>query len=92
MDITPVKFDIYDGDRIVRTEILSEAAIKIGKLSSSHVRLDDDSVSRMHAVVEDDLDHPLSPFPPRGLTGASNAWAAAPGRSALCGPRSPPGL
>lgn len=48
----PVQFEIYQGDRLVRTEILSERTIKIGKLSSSHVRLDDESVSRMHAVVE----------------------------------------
>ena len=49
---TPVKFDIYEGNQLVRTEILAEQTIKIGKLSSSHVRIDDDSVSRMHAVVE----------------------------------------
>ena len=29
--------------------------------------------------------HPLSPFPARGLAGASNAWAAAPNRSASGG-------
>ncbi|MEP1537724.1 MAG: penicillin acylase family protein [Paracoccaceae bacterium] len=29
--------------------------------------------------------HPLSPFRPRGLTGASNAWAASPSRSASGG-------
>lgn len=29
--------------------------------------------------------HPLSPFPARGLSGASNAWAAAPNRSASGG-------
>jgi penicillin amidase len=29
--------------------------------------------------------HPLSPFPPRHLAGASNAWAAAPNRSASGG-------
>ncbi len=49
---TPVKFDIYDGDKLVRTEVLTEQTIKIGKLSSSHVRIDDETVSRMHAVVE----------------------------------------
>lgn len=49
---TPIKFDIYEGNQLVRTEILAEQTIKIGKLSSSHVRIDDDSVSRMHAVVE----------------------------------------
>ena len=30
-------------------------------------------------------DHPLSPFPRRGLAGASNAWTAAPSRSATGG-------
>lgn len=49
---TPIKFDIYEGDKLVRTEVLAEQTIKIGKLSSSHVRIDDESVSRMHAVVE----------------------------------------
>lgn len=48
---TPVKFDVYAGDQLVRTEILSEATIKVGKLPSSHLRLDDDSVSMVHAVV-----------------------------------------
>lgn len=52
MDNTPIKFDIYQGGQLVRTEILTEPTIKIGKLTSSHVRIDDDSVSRMHAVVE----------------------------------------
>lgn len=33
----------------------------------------------------DTLDHPLSPFPKRGLAGASNAWSAAPSRSASGG-------
>ena len=36
----------------MREETLNEAVIKIGKLASSHLRLDDETVSRMHAVVE----------------------------------------
>lgn len=48
----PIKFDIYDGEVLVRTEILTEQPIKVGKLSSSHLRIDDEDVSRMHAVVE----------------------------------------
>jgi len=47
-----IQFEIYDGDRLLRTEVLAESTIKIGKLSSSHVRIDDDDVSRMHAVIE----------------------------------------
>ena len=48
----PIQFEIYDGYRLVRTEVLAESQIKIGKLSSSHLRIDDDDVSRMHAVIE----------------------------------------
>ena len=48
----PVKFQIFRGDQVVREEVLTEAVIKIGKLASSHLRLDDESVSRMHAVLE----------------------------------------
>ena len=38
-----------------------------------------------YAASETAEPHPLSPFKPRGLTGASNAWAAAPSRSASGG-------
>jgi TonB family protein len=48
----PLKFQIFRGDEIIREEVLSEPVIKVGKLASSHLRLEDDSVSRMHAVVE----------------------------------------
>ena len=51
---TPIKFDIYEGNALVRTEILAEQTIKIGKLSSSHVRIDDDSYEwRAHGRVLD---------------------------------------
>lgn len=48
----PLKFQIYKGDELIREEILNEPVIKVGKLASSHLRLDDESVSRMHAVFE----------------------------------------
>jgi TonB family protein len=48
----PIKFQIFKGDQLVREETLNEPVIKIGKLASSHLRLDDETVSRMHAVVE----------------------------------------
>lgn len=48
----PITFQIYQGDALVRTETLTQDIIKIGKLSSSHLRIDDESVSRMHAVIE----------------------------------------
>src|SRR5262249_20460854 len=54
----PLTFEIYKidpakGDQLIRTEtVTQEVAVKIGKLSSSHLRIDDESVSRMHAVIE----------------------------------------
>jgi pSer/pThr/pTyr-binding forkhead associated (FHA) protein len=48
----PIRFEIYKGDQPVREEILAQDVIKIGKLASSHLRLDDETVSRMHAVIE----------------------------------------
>jgi TonB family protein len=48
----PIKFDIYRGDQYLRSETFSEPIIKIGKVASSHLRLDDEVASRMHAMVE----------------------------------------
>ncbi|WP_428267474.1 AgmX/PglI C-terminal domain-containing protein [Haliangium sp.] len=48
----PLTFRIFKGDTFVREETLNQPVIKVGKLSSSHLRLDDDAVSRMHAVIE----------------------------------------
>lgn len=48
----PITFKIYQGDVPVRTETLTLDLIKVGKLPSSHLRLEDDNVSRMHAVIE----------------------------------------
>ena len=49
---TSVAFAIYDGDQLVGNETLSQEIIKIGRLATSDVRLEDDKVSRMHAVIE----------------------------------------
>ena len=48
----PIKFEIYKGDQLVREELLAQSPIKIGKLASSDLRLDDETVSRMHGVIE----------------------------------------
>ena len=48
----PLKFEIWKGDDLLKEEVLNEPVIKVGKLASSHLRIDDDSVSRMHAVIE----------------------------------------
>ena len=48
----PIKFDLYRGEQFLRTEVFSEPIIKIGKVASSHLRLDDEGASRMHAMIE----------------------------------------
>jgi TonB family protein len=48
----PLKFEIWKGDELLKEEVVNEPVIKVGKLASSHLRIDDDSVSRMHAVIE----------------------------------------
>jgi TonB family protein len=48
----PIKFDIYRGEQYDRTETFTEPIIKIGKVASSHLRLEDDLASRMHAMIE----------------------------------------
>src|SRR6476659_3509957 len=48
----PLTFQIFKGDQLIATQTLTQDIIKIGKLSSSHLRIDDESVSRMHAVIE----------------------------------------
>src|SRR5210317_1724420 len=48
----PLTFKIYKGDQLVREESLTQDIIKIGKLESSHLRIEDENVSRMHAVIE----------------------------------------
>ena len=48
----PMTFEIYAGDELVKSENLSQDIIKIGKLPTSHLRIEDDKVSRMHAVIE----------------------------------------
>ena len=45
-------FRIHEPDKEPRTLALAQPIIKIGKLSSSHMRLDDQEASRMHAVIE----------------------------------------
>lgn len=51
-----LKFEIYKDGELLRTEALSQDIIKVGKLPSSHLRLDDPNVSRIHAVIERSAD------------------------------------
>lgn len=45
-------FQIFKDDVLVRSETTASEIIKIGKAPSNTLRLDDDSVSRMHALIE----------------------------------------
>src|ERR1700750_3301781 len=48
----PLPFRIFKGDQLVREEKLSLSVIKLGKVPSVHLKLDDATVSRMHAIIE----------------------------------------
>lgn len=50
--IVPLTFEVYKGEQLLQKTTLSQDIIKVGKLSSSHLRIEDESVSRMHAVIE----------------------------------------
>ena len=43
---------IFHNQQLVEEKTLTGGVVKIGRLESSHVRLDDGSVARMHAVIE----------------------------------------
>jgi hypothetical protein len=47
-----LSFRIFKNGQLLREDKLTQGVIKIGKVPSAHLRLDDDSVSRMHAVIE----------------------------------------
>lgn len=51
----PFAFSVYKGDAALfehKIDVEIPGVVKIGKLESSHLRIDDDSVSLMHAVIE----------------------------------------
>src|SRR5437773_150894 len=47
-----LSFRIFQGGQLIREERLVQGVFKIGKVPSAHLRLDDESVSRMHAIIE----------------------------------------
>ena len=48
----PIQFSIQHGDRALGTKDFEQDIIKIGRLATAHLKLDDPKVSRIHAVVE----------------------------------------
>lgn len=47
-----IRFEVWRDDQLVDATTLTQDVIKIGRLPSSHLRIDDESVARMHAVLE----------------------------------------
>ena len=45
-------FALYMGDALQRRETVTQDIVKVGKDPKSHLRVDDDLASRMHAVIE----------------------------------------
>src|SRR5438445_6449927 len=45
-------FGLYEGGQLVRRETVTQDIVKVGKDPKSHLRVDDDLASRMHAVIE----------------------------------------
>jgi len=57
---TPVTLKVYRGEELVRTERFTRDIIKIGRLSSAHLCLEDDRISRIHSVIEIGADGQIS--------------------------------
>ncbi|MCX4239219.1 FHA domain-containing protein, partial [Paraliomyxa miuraensis] len=47
-----LNLSIYKNNQFLEAKTLAQDVIKIGKLKSSHLCLEDDTVARMHAVIE----------------------------------------
>ncbi len=52
MSTKTLTLNIYKDDQLVETKSLTQDVVKIGKLKSSHLCLDDEGVARLHAVIE----------------------------------------
>ncbi|RJS19331.1 hypothetical protein DRW03_23590 [Corallococcus sp. H22C18031201] len=56
----PLTLKVFKGDTLVASKDYERDIIKIGRLSSAHLCLDDDKVSRIHSVIEVATDGTLS--------------------------------
>ncbi|MCK6549124.1 FHA domain-containing protein, partial [Myxococcota bacterium] len=48
----PLKLTVYKGSELVGEHRFDRDIVKIGRLASAHLKLDDTKVSRIHAVIE----------------------------------------
>jgi outer membrane biosynthesis protein TonB len=56
----PVRLEVFKGDVLVTSREFERDIIKIGRLASSHLCLEDEKVSRIHSVIETGADGVLS--------------------------------
>ncbi|MFZ5470738.1 MAG: adventurous gliding motility protein GltG, partial [Myxococcota bacterium] len=56
----PLTLKVFKGDELIATKEYDRDIIKIGRLSSAHLCLDDEKVSRIHSVIEVAADGTLS--------------------------------
>jgi TonB family protein len=56
----PLTLKVFKGDSLVTSKDFERDIIKIGRLSSAHLCLDDEKVSRIHSVIEVGADGSLS--------------------------------
>jgi TonB family protein len=56
----PLTLKVFKGDTLVTSKDFERDIIKIGRLSSAHLCLDDEKVSRIHSVIEVSADGSLS--------------------------------
>ena len=49
---TALKLTVHQGDDVIAQETFERDVVKIGRLASAHLKLDDPKVSRIHAVIE----------------------------------------
>jgi TonB family protein len=54
---TPITLRVYRGDALIATRDFERDLIKIGRLASAHLSIDDDKLSRIHAVLDAHEDH-----------------------------------
>src|SRR5471032_2003187 len=45
-------FALYQGEQLIRRDTIVQDIVKVGKDPKSHLRVDDELASRMHAVIE----------------------------------------
>src|SRR5579859_2199988 len=45
-------FALYQGEQLLRRDTIAQDIVKVGKDPRSHLRVDDELASRMHAVIE----------------------------------------